>query len=464
MLALNSHSPFLAAVPPALSIHLVLHFSSCVILHPAYLASCVFNLDHEFRNALPQHVMSFQRLFTPFARFTGCTVRPGSQLCQLQPILPVQHAVFKFRACFKSDTSRPSSGEPVAPACKPTPSDISAVQGQPHHGNVFVKEASVLQRSLREYSQSLDTSRHVGAAEIPNKYPVDNAFVTLTPDQRQARDRNVKSYKEARTLDSKITNTTKKPLTHKERVAKKRRQVLWPGLWTLFTLAGTYGALAYLDVKAGIPSSDGSHLAARVQLPQNWSLTPEIIHAGLVAAWNELDGLTVSIVVVSTAIHLLLRSKPSIWKKLVHVPGEAKWTAFTYPLVHPSWKSLAGNMITLTWFLPSVVYYFDGDLFHAAAFLASVPLTTSYLMHFAYRFNLIQATASFAGTSGLSFAILGVYCTAYAREKLWLPVGLILRSDAWHWGVLFWVSQACRLALSSNTERRYVIVVRNMSV
>lgn len=421
-------------------------------------------LDDEFLNALLQRVMSFQRLCTPFAGFTSCTFRVGSQLRQPLLILPVQHAVFRLQARLKSNSTRPSSTKPATPACKPTTPDSSAVQGKPDHRTSPVNEASALQRSLQEHSQLPDASRHIGAARIPNPYPVNDVLASLTTNRGSARDRNVKSYKEVWTLDSKVTHTTAKTLTHKERVAKKRRQVLWPGLWTLSALAGTYGALAYLDIKAGVPSSDGSHLPARTQLPQNWDLTPEIVHAGLVAAWNELDSLTVGIVVASAAIHLLLRSKPSIWKKLVHVPGEAKWTAFTYPLVHPSWKSLAGNLVTLTWFLPSVVYYFDGDLFHTTAFLASVPLTTSYLTHFAYRFNLIHATAGLAGASGLSFAVLGIYCIAYAQEKLWLPAGLILRLDAWHWGVLFWLSQACRLVLTSDTARRYVIVVGYMSV
>lgn len=227
-----------------------------------------------------------------------------------------------------------------------------------------------------------------------------------------------------------------------QRIAIMRKKLLWPGIWTLLALAGTYGTLAYLDVKTGVPSSDGSHLPDRAQLPQTWYLTPTVILDGTKALWNELDNLTVGIVVATFAIHLLKRSPLPIWEKLIHITGEAKWTAFTYPLVNSSWAHAAQNMGALVWFLPGVVHYFDGDLFHTAAFLISVPLITSYLTHWVYRFNLASGLVMNLGASGAISAAFGVYSVAYANEKMWTPAGLVVRLDAMHWAILFAASQA----------------------
>ena len=226
------------------------------------------------------------------------------------------------------------------------------------------------------------------------------------------------------------------------RIVFMRRKLLWPGIWTVLALAGTYGTLAYLDVKAGVPSSDGSHLLERAQLPQTWYLTPTVIFEGVKAGWNELDNLTVGIVIATFAVHLLKRSPLPIWEKLIHITGEKKWTAFTYPLVNSSWAHATTNMAALVWFLPGVVRYFDGDLFHTVAFLTSVPLITSYLTHLAYRLNLAFGLVLNLGASGSIAAALGVYCVVYANEKLWLPQGLVVRVDAMYWGLLFAASQA----------------------
>ncbi|KAJ4350803.1 hypothetical protein N0V95_004416 [Ascochyta clinopodiicola] len=226
------------------------------------------------------------------------------------------------------------------------------------------------------------------------------------------------------------------------RIVLMRRKLLVPGIWTLLALSFTYLALAFLDVKTGIPSSDGSQLPERAQPPQTWYLTPTVVLEGVKAGWDELDNLTIGIVVATFAIHLLKRSPLPIWEKLIHITGEKKWTAFTYPLVNASWAHAATNMAALVWFLPGVVRYFDGDLFHTAAFLVSVPLITSYIAHFAYRINLANGLIMNLGASGAIAAALGIYCVVYANEKMWLPQGLILRLDTMYWGMLFAASQA----------------------
>lgn len=227
----------------------------------------------------------------------------------------------------------------------------------------------------------------------------------------------------------------------RRRIVAKRRKILWPGIWTLLALAGTYGTLAYLDVRAGVPSSDGSQLPERVQLPQSWYLTPTIFLEGIKAGWNELDNLTIGIIVVQCAIHLLKRSPLPIRQSLIHITGDRKWTAFTYPFLNTNWKHLVTNAFTLVWFLPGVVRYFDGDLFHTTALLVSVPLITSYLSHFAYRLNLVSGFVLNMGGSGIIAASMGVYCVAYANEKLWLPLSLVFRVDSMYWALAFAASQ-----------------------
>jgi membrane associated rhomboid family serine protease len=226
------------------------------------------------------------------------------------------------------------------------------------------------------------------------------------------------------------------------RIAFQRRKLLWPGIWTLFALAGTYGTFAYLDVKSGIPSSDGSHLPERAKLPQTWYLTPTVVLEGVKAGWNELDNLTIGIVVATFAIHLLRKSPLPIWENLIHITGEKKYTAFTYTFVNASWAHAATNMAALVWFLPGVVRYFDGDLFHTAAFLTGVPLITSYLSHFAYRFGISTGLVLNLGASGAIAAAFGAYCVVYADEKMWAPQLLVLRIDAMYWGALYAAAQA----------------------
>ena len=241
---------------------------------------------------------------------------------------------------------------------------------------------------------------------------------------------------------------------HQKRLTKKRKQILWPIIWTLSAVAGTYGALAYLDVKAGIPSSDGSHLLERAQLPQTWYLTPAVVRQGLEAAWREIDSLTIGVVIASIVTHVLTRSNPTILRNLVHVTTVAKWTAFTYPLTYTNWTHLAMSMTALVWFLPSVVHYFDGDLFHVSAFLVSVPLITSCLTHIAYRLNLIQATNLHAGASGAVIAAFGIYCIVYGQEKVWVPVGLVFRLDAREWGLLFVLHLVYNMTQASKSAKR----------
>ncbi|KAF1925535.1 uncharacterized protein M421DRAFT_69736 [Didymella exigua CBS 183.55] len=386
--------------------------------------------------------------------------RVGAQFCRLQCILPHQHAVFTLHARLRSGSARSLAPKPTAPARKhPTP-DNTTMQRKIRPKIDSARKASLVLNSLRKSVQSPDVKTNV---QSPTRSPVFDPLNSPIQDEEPAGSGSIKQSEKGQVEEPETIEISEKELAIQMRIAERRRKVLWPGIWTLFALAGTYGTLAYLDVKNGIPSSDGSHLPERAQLPQTWYLTPTVIREGIVAGWRELDSLTIGIVVASVAIHLLKRSPLPIWEKLIHVTGEAKWTAFTYPLLNSNWTHLALNMAALVWLLPGVVHYFDGDLFHTSAFLVSVPLITSYLTHFAYRFNMTQALVLNVGASGAIFAAFGVYCIAYAKEKLWVPTLFVLRLDAREWGLMFVLYQAYNMMQASKSGNRPAFLVHLIS-
>ncbi|KAH7066450.1 hypothetical protein FB567DRAFT_551384 [Paraphoma chrysanthemicola] len=229
------------------------------------------------------------------------------------------------------------------------------------------------------------------------------------------------------------------------KIMKDRTKLLWPGIWTFFALTGTYAGFAYLDARYGSSPVSLEQLPARAKLPQDWFLTPTVIREGIKAGWNELDKLTIGIVVASIAIQLTRKSPLPFWERLMHITGEKKYTAFTYPFVHSSWGHLAQNMFALCWFMPGVVRYLDCDYFHAAALFASVPLITSYLQHFAFRWGPATGVPLNMGSSGAVAAMFGAYCVAYADEKVWLPSFIVVRLDAKYWAILYPMWQLARL-------------------
>jgi membrane associated rhomboid family serine protease len=240
-------------------------------------------------------------------------------------------------------------------------------------------------------------------------------------------------------------------------IAKRRVKVLWPGIWTVFALAGTWGTLAYLDARLS-PSAE-TQLPERATIPQSWFLTPTVIKEGVIAGWNELDNLTIGIVVASIGVHLLKRSPLPIWEKLIHITGEKKYTAFTYPFVHGDWSHLAQNSHALIWFLPAVVHYLDGDVFHAAALFVSVPLLTSYLSHFAFRWGLLKGIPLNMGSSGVGAAIIGAFCVAYPDEKVWVPNLFVLRLDAKYCAALFAAMQIFLMTKAPKGGNRPAFIV-----
>jgi membrane associated rhomboid family serine protease len=250
-------------------------------------------------------------------------------------------------------------------------------------------------------------------------------------------------------------------------IVKMRRKILWPGIWTVFALAGTWVTLAYLDAR----SMNGSQPTEaqpfeRAEIPQTWFLTPSVVKEGIKAGWNELDKLTIGIVVASIGIHLLKRSPLPIWERLIHITGEKKYTAFTFPFVHSNWGHLAQNALGIVWFLPAVVHYLDNDLYQTAALFFSVPLFTSYLQHFAFRWGTVTGLPLNMGSSGAGAAIIGAFCAAYPDEKVWVPNFLIFRLDAKYCAALFAVMQLALMirAPVGPTRPAFIVSILRVSV
>jgi membrane associated rhomboid family serine protease len=236
---------------------------------------------------------------------------------------------------------------------------------------------------------------------------------------------------------TKFVEIDEKEIYIQQVIVRNRSKLLWPGIWTVFAIAGTYGALAFMDAKFSTPISTETIHPERANIPQTWYLTPDVIKEGVIAGWNELDKLTIGIVVASIGIHFLKKSPLPIWERLIHITGEKKYTAFLYPYVHSSWVHLGMNMLGVCWFLPGVVHHFEYDLFHSAAFFTTVPLITSYLQHFAFRLTSVPGIPLNIGSSGAIAATIGAFCMLYPDEKVWTPNFLVFRLDAKYVASLF---------------------------
>ncbi|KAJ8108838.1 hypothetical protein OPT61_g7891 [Boeremia exigua] len=406
---------------------------------------------------------SWKKPIRSLSRSTRCIARCGVYF-RPQLTLRKPHATSLDFVRFESRAAGKIPSKPAKKESNPASSDNSTQKRRGGDKIIAAKKASLLLNSLRK-------AREPSVAAPPKvksaAEPVSKATLSPPVSNNSGSPRDFPKSRDGTQSEesSEVTLTIdEKEEAIQRRIVVMRRKILWPGIWTLFALAGTYGTFAYFDVRAGVPSSDGSHLPERAQIPQTWYLTPTVILKGVQAGWNELDGLTIGIFVATFAIHLLKRSPLPIWERLIHVTGEAKWTAFTYPLVNSSWKHAAQNMVALVWFLPGVVYYFDGDLFHTSAFLVSVPLITSYVTHFAYRFNFTSGLVLNLGASGSIAAALGVYSVVYANEKVWFPPGLVLRIDAMYWALLFAASQAFSMTKTPQGGNRPAFLVHLASM
>ena len=217
----------------------------------------------------------------------------------------------------------------------------------------------------------------------------------------------------------------------------ERKKLLWPSVWTILAVTGTYGAFAYMDANYGEATSPVALQLGRPETSDSRLLTPTVIRDGIKAAWQDIDKLTIGIIGFSAIIHVLRRAGLLSVVNLVHVSGYHRYTAFTYPFINKNWLHLGVTSLALCWILPGVVRHFDGDLWHTAAFLGGVSLTTAYLQHVVIRFACPNRILIERGAVHLCETIFGAYCVAYPNEKMWTPAGIVLRLDSADWGLLW---------------------------
>jgi membrane associated rhomboid family serine protease len=368
-----------------------------------------------------------------FARPAGC-IRPGRQLCDARKT--ARHTFARYA----SQSNRPPNPPKAGKTVKRRSPEPSAHKRQVDSSRKAFETLLNIQKTAANTAPPGPKHTPPGVLEVPATV----VETQTSPDGGASKTIEI-SHKEAEIQAV---------------IVKNRVKILWPGLWTIFALAGTWGTLAYLDARSS-PSVE-SQLLERATIPQSWFLTPTVIREGIKSGWNELDKLTIGIVVVSVGIQLLKRSPLPFWEKLIHITGEKKYTAFTYPLVHTDWSHLSHNTVWLCWFLPAVVHYFDGDFFHTAALLITAPLITSYLTHFAFRWGFLKGLPLNLGSSGVAAAVIGAFCAAYPDEKVWVPNLFVLRLDAKYCAALFAALQVALMVKAPQGATRPAFIVSTL--
>jgi membrane associated rhomboid family serine protease len=355
---------------------------------------CSRSVNNEFRRQFAQ---------------VRCTINPGS----------ARHA---------SKSSRPSK-----PPQSPSPKKVPA----PRKGETYARKRQI------DPSKRASIFLNQLSKEVPKTYPVQPDIISgedTVPSPKIVID--VKSSSDSPAEETVEVEIDEKEEAMQRQIVENRRKLLWPGIWTFLAVTGTCGTFAFLDGRFGNDISSGTtQLPERAHIPQTWWLTPTVVTEGLKAGWNELDKLTIGVTVVVIGIHFLKKSPLPIWERLIHITGEKRYTAFTYPYVHNNWGHTIQNMFGLCWFLPGVMYYLGDNKVQAAAVFTSIPLVTSYLQHFAFRWGTVKGIPLNMGASGAVAAMMGAFCMAYPNEKVWIPNFIVLRVDAMYCGVLFAASQ-----------------------
>lgn len=364
-------------------------------------------------------------------------------------------------ARFASQSKRPPKVLQGAPSEKPTvrPSPESYArkrQIDPH------KKAASLLNHLSKVKKKPPVEVKVETPKVDKPRFLIPKVVSPAPDMVAPAE--PKASFEPEEEASKTVEIDEKEAYIQQNIVKNRSKLFWPGIWTITAVACTYGGLAFLDAQFSSPSGNDATIPERAHIPQSWFLTPAVITEGVTAGWNELDKLTIGIVIASVGIHFLKNSPLPIWEKLIHITGEKKYTAFLYPFVHSTWVHMGMNILSLCWFLPGVVHHFDNDLFHSAAFFITVPLITSYLQHFAFRWTSVPGIPLNMGSSGAIAAALGAFCVLYPDEKVWTPNFVVFRLDAKYVGALFAVWQIASMVKVPKSGNRPAFMVSTTRV
>jgi hypothetical protein len=246
---------------------------------------------------------------------TRCFVRPGGCLRLGRQLLDPRNATSYTLARYASQSNRP----PYTPKRSRSRKFAQRQNAEPDVGK------RELDPSKKAFLTLLNISKGTKKISPPGPKSISpEIFPTVVETQTDPNDGAFKTIE-----------ISEEEAAIQQRILKKRREILWPGIWTVFALAGTWGTLAYLDARSSNGSqATGAHLTERAKISQSWFLRPSVVKEGIIAGWNELDKLTIGIVVASVGIHLLKKSPLPIWEMLIHITGEKRYTAFTYPFVH----------------------------------------------------------------------------------------------------------------------------------
>lgn len=210
-------------------------------------------------------------------------------------------------------------------------------------------------------------------------------------------------------------------------IKRRRKNLVWPGLFTVVTISGVYCGFAYLDERFDL--QDWNLPAA--EWSKSWYFTPTIIWEGIKNGWKELDKMTTGVIALYVGIYLTKRMPIKFYEKLAHIAGDRTWTLATYSFLQPTVGGLVTSIAFLVWFMPGVVRYFDGDYLHASAFYVSVPILLGFLTHFQFLGkNGTRGIPLEVGSSGALSALIGAFAMANPWEKVWVIVTGPFRIDA----------------------------------
>ncbi|KAI1520051.1 hypothetical protein L13192_02312 [Pyrenophora tritici-repentis] len=363
---------------------------------------------------------------------TRCASRASISLLKSANIGFAAGSRISSQTRFASKSSPPSNPKPNPPSRKLVPPPSKAgTKGTPPSNPSKIKVTSAAKATST--AEAIPTGAKVESKRLPDK------------------DRP----REFTELDQSINGT---------RIVYERAKLVWPGIWSIATVVATYGVFAYMYINYGDAISSAALQPSRAENSDSWLLTPTVIRDGIKIAWQDLDKLTIGIIGFSTVIHALRRSGLFSQANFVHIVGRYRYTIFTHPFIYKNWVHLGGTSLILAWFLPGVVRHFDGDVYHTAAFLASVPVVISYLHRFIFRFIPMPYFPVNRGAMYICVAAFGAYSVAYAHEKIWTPAGVVVRLPSKVWASIGIVSFLLFLMIARRADRgvRALILVSGL--
>lgn len=268
-----------------------------------------------------------------------------------------------------------------------------------------------------------DKSTAKSPAPLPYREPAQSAKQRDQDETIQEEDEADPEFDRAAKTQYLTESEAKQEFLVQQRIMKNRKKLLGPGIFAVSAVLGIFGTFAYLDTRVDAKDTE---LAPRAEPPQPKGFIDGFRAArdGAINGFKELDKLTIGLIALYAGIHILKRSPLPLWERLLHIAGEKKYTLLTYQFAHGSWGHVAGSVVVLAWFMPSVVRHFDGDYLHTAALYLSVPVLTGFFTHLQFKGKGVKGIPMELGASGALSAMIGAFAVIHPHEKLQLPIPL----------------------------------------